>query len=125
MRLVLVREGYLQQLKGLAEASRSKRVEPVELHSVVDLLRAATLDVTEAVAKWRACLVRCRPPAAWGHWAWQRGSHMHACVLCMTCVLGRVSVCVGACTCGYVVALPGQAVPVHLEWSQLPAEDYV
>lgn len=56
---ILLREGYLKRLSALArkQASDGGAVRP-ELVDMLDLIRVATVEVVEAVVKWRRGLVR-------------------------------------------------------------------
>ena len=55
LKAILNREGYLTRLEKTA-STVSRKFKP-EIADIVDLVRAASLDVIESVVKWRECKV--------------------------------------------------------------------
>lgn len=66
LKCIMVREGYLARVTGLAEdmARRAKRHHgqlhalPPGMVDLLDLLRVSTLDTVEAISLWRLSQVR-------------------------------------------------------------------
>ena len=64
LKCILCREGYLRRLHACAKTV-GKKFKP-EIADILDLVRAASVDLIEAIIKWRECKV---------------SQHMHCCSL--------------------------------------------
>ena len=63
LKTILLREGYLQRLKVMADAPNFAVTS--EVVDLLDLLRLCTVEVVEAIMKWRRGLVRRVAPQVW------------------------------------------------------------